>query len=91
VLKGAMRALRHFAQQIVSERGVRHGQLVTVPVEFENQKLRHHQNQRIIDDNIPISPHEREASVQACVKSGSRWFQPRRPALARVAHPSIIL
>jgi CopG family transcriptional regulator, nickel-responsive regulator len=41
VLKGAMRDVRHFAQQVVCERGVRHGQLVTVPVEFENQKHAH--------------------------------------------------
>jgi CopG family nickel-responsive transcriptional regulator len=41
VLKGAMRDVRHFAQHVVSERGVRHGQLVTVPVAFENQKHAH--------------------------------------------------
>jgi CopG family nickel-responsive transcriptional regulator len=41
VLKGAMRDVRHFAQHVVSERGVRHGKLVTVPVEFDNQKHAH--------------------------------------------------
>jgi len=41
VLRGAMRDVRNFAQHIVSERGVRHGRLVTVPVEFENQKHPH--------------------------------------------------
>jgi len=41
VLRGAMREVRHFAQHVVSERGVRHGRLVTVPVEFENQKHAH--------------------------------------------------
>jgi CopG family nickel-responsive transcriptional regulator len=41
VLKGAMRDVRHFARHVVSERGVRHGQLVTVPVEFDNQKHAH--------------------------------------------------
>ena len=39
VLRGALRDIRHFAQHVVSERGVRHGRLVIVPVEFEN--LRH--------------------------------------------------
>lgn len=41
VLRGAMPELRHFARHLVSERGVRHGRLVTVPVEFENQKHSH--------------------------------------------------
>jgi CopG family nickel-responsive transcriptional regulator len=41
VLKGAMRDVRDFARHVVSERGVRHGQLVTVPVEFDNQKHAH--------------------------------------------------
>jgi CopG family nickel-responsive transcriptional regulator len=41
VLRGAMREVRHFAQHVVSERGVRHGRLVTVPVELENQKHAH--------------------------------------------------
>jgi CopG family nickel-responsive transcriptional regulator len=41
VLKGAMRDVRDFARNVVSERGVRHGQLVTVPVEFENHKHAH--------------------------------------------------
>jgi CopG family nickel-responsive transcriptional regulator len=41
VLRGAMPELRDFARHLVSERGVRHGRLVTVPVEFENQKHAH--------------------------------------------------
>ena len=41
VLRGAMPELRHFAGHLVSERGVRHGRLVTVPVEFEDQKHPH--------------------------------------------------
>jgi CopG family nickel-responsive transcriptional regulator len=41
VLRGAMRGVQHFARHVVSERGVRHGRLVTVPVEFENQKHGH--------------------------------------------------
>jgi CopG family nickel-responsive transcriptional regulator len=41
VLKGPMREVRDFARRVVAERGVRHGQLVTVPVEFESQKHVH--------------------------------------------------
>src|SRR5215831_564068 len=41
VLKGAISEMRRFGREIVAERGVRHGQLVTVPVEFENQKHAH--------------------------------------------------
>ena len=41
VLKGAMRDIRSFAQHIVSERGVRHGRLVSIPVEFEHQTHAH--------------------------------------------------
>jgi CopG family nickel-responsive transcriptional regulator len=41
VLKGAMRDIRDFAQHVVSERGVRHGQLTAIPVELDNQKHAH--------------------------------------------------
>ena len=41
VLKGATRDVQNFAHQVVAERGVRHGRLVTVPVEFENQTHPH--------------------------------------------------
>ena len=41
VLRGAMRELRDFARHVVSQRGVRHGQLVTLPVEFEIQEHSH--------------------------------------------------
>jgi CopG family transcriptional regulator, nickel-responsive regulator len=41
VLRGAMRDVRDFARHVVAERGVRHGRLVTVPVEFENQTHAH--------------------------------------------------
>ena len=41
VLRGAMDDIRHFARHLVSERGVRHGRLVSVPVEFENQNHAH--------------------------------------------------
>jgi CopG family nickel-responsive transcriptional regulator len=41
ILKGAMSDVRHFAQRVISERGMRHGELVTVPAKFENQKHAH--------------------------------------------------
>ena len=41
VLRGTMHDVRHFARHVVAERGVRHGRLVTVPVEFENQEHVH--------------------------------------------------
>jgi CopG family nickel-responsive transcriptional regulator len=41
VLKGAIRDVRDFARRIIAERGVRHGRLVTVPVEFESQRHAH--------------------------------------------------
>ena len=41
VLRGAMRDVCDFARRIVAERGVRHGRLVTVPVEFEDQAHAH--------------------------------------------------
>jgi CopG family transcriptional regulator, nickel-responsive regulator len=41
VLRGAMHDLRHFARHVISERGIRHGRLVTVPVEFETQQHAH--------------------------------------------------
>jgi CopG family transcriptional regulator, nickel-responsive regulator len=41
VLRGALRDIHHFARHVVAERGVRHGRLVTVPVEFEDQTHAH--------------------------------------------------
>ena len=66
MLKGAMRDVRHFAQHVVSERGVRQGQLVTVPVEFDDQKHAH--------DAEPgrrhLHIHVREAGYPAQMKGG---------------------
>jgi CopG family transcriptional regulator, nickel-responsive regulator len=41
VLRGALRDVRHFARHLVSERGVRHGRLVPVPVKFEHEEHAH--------------------------------------------------
>jgi CopG family nickel-responsive transcriptional regulator len=35
VLRGAINEIRHFAERVIAERGVRHGKLVVVPVDVE--------------------------------------------------------
>jgi CopG family transcriptional regulator, nickel-responsive regulator len=35
VLRGVMDEIRHFAEHVIAERGVRHGKLVALPVEVE--------------------------------------------------------
>jgi len=41
VLRGRMGDIRHFAEHVISERGVRHGKLVAVPVEVEAESHAH--------------------------------------------------
>jgi CopG family transcriptional regulator, nickel-responsive regulator len=41
VLRGEMRDIRHFAEHVIAERGVRHGRLVAVPVEVANESHTH--------------------------------------------------
>ena len=41
VLRGAMIDINHFAEHVISERGVRHGRLVAIPVEVANETHRH--------------------------------------------------
>jgi len=41
VLRGAMGDIRHFAEHVISERGVRHGRLVAVPVEVTTETHTH--------------------------------------------------
>jgi CopG family nickel-responsive transcriptional regulator len=41
VLRGAMSDIRHFAEHIIAERGVRHGRLIAVPVEVGNESHSH--------------------------------------------------
>jgi CopG family nickel-responsive transcriptional regulator len=41
VLKGDAADVRHLADHVIAERGVRHGRLVTVPVEVESEKHGH--------------------------------------------------
>ena len=41
VLRGEMSEIRHFAEHVISERGVRHGRLVAVPVEVADESHPH--------------------------------------------------
>ena len=41
VLRGKMHDISHFADHVISERGVRHGRLVAVPVEVEAESHAH--------------------------------------------------
>ena len=41
VLRGEMRDIREFAEHVIPERGVRHGRLVTIPVELDTQTHAH--------------------------------------------------
>ncbi len=41
VLKGQVGAVRHFAEHVIAERGVKHGRLVMVPVELASEKHSH--------------------------------------------------
>src|SRR5215510_8765130 len=42
VLKGDASEVRHLADHVIAERGVRHGRLVMVPVDVETEKHTHH-------------------------------------------------
>jgi len=41
VLRGPAEEVRHLAEHVIAERGVRHGRLVTVPVDFDSQTHAH--------------------------------------------------
>jgi CopG family transcriptional regulator, nickel-responsive regulator len=41
VLRGAMSEIRRFGERVIAERGVRHGKLVAVPVNFETARHAH--------------------------------------------------
>ncbi len=46
VLRGAVAEVRHFADHVIAERGVRHGRLVMVPVSERTEAHTHH-DQRV--------------------------------------------
>lgn len=50
VLRGAVEDVRHFADHLIAERGVRHGRLVLVPVEEQTETHSH--------GYTPASPHK---------------------------------
>jgi CopG family transcriptional regulator, nickel-responsive regulator len=56
VLRGPMLDIRHFAEHVISERGVRHGRLVAVPVEVEAASHVHGER-----DGRHLHTHVREA------------------------------
>jgi len=58
VLRGAMADIRHFAEHVISERGVRHGRLVAVPVEVSVESHPHGGEPR----RQHLHTHVREAS-----------------------------
>jgi CopG family nickel-responsive transcriptional regulator len=41
VLRGVVEEVRHFADHVIAERGVRHGRLVLVPVEERTESHSH--------------------------------------------------
>lgn len=41
VLRGPAQEVQHLADNVIAERGVRHGRLITVPVEIKNRKHAH--------------------------------------------------
>jgi CopG family nickel-responsive transcriptional regulator len=41
VLRGATGDVRHFAEHVIAERGVRHGRLVVIPVEVKDEAHPH--------------------------------------------------
>jgi CopG family nickel-responsive transcriptional regulator len=41
VLRGEIDSVREFADSVIAERGVRHGRLVTIPVELKNEAHPH--------------------------------------------------
>lgn len=57
VLRGKTKDVRHFAEHIIAERGVRHGRLVTVPVALEAHTHAHGPEAR----HSHIHAHVREA------------------------------
>jgi len=76
VLKGAMREIRRFAQQVIAERGVRHGRLVSVPAEF--QDLRHSHGAAPAHRHLHTHVREAGASSPNASREGEREAQPDR-------------
>jgi CopG family nickel-responsive transcriptional regulator len=51
VLRGATADVRHFAEHVIAERGVRHGRLVVIPVEVADESHSHS------GEDVPAHPH----------------------------------
>ena len=54
VLKGKAGEVRHFADHVIAERGVKHGQLVTVPVELVSEKHAHGSEPRHHHEHVHV-------------------------------------
>lgn len=52
VLRGASPDVRHFAEHVIAERGVRHGRLVVVPVALEAEAHSHGSSKRHVHAHV---------------------------------------
>jgi CopG family nickel-responsive transcriptional regulator len=55
LLRGRTRDVRHFAEHVIAERGVRHGRLVLVPVEISRDE---HSHDKHAHDDEGARPHD---------------------------------
>jgi CopG family transcriptional regulator, nickel-responsive regulator len=54
VLKGRSGEVRHFAEHVIAERGVRHGRLVLVPVEREIARHSHGEGKAAVHEHVHV-------------------------------------
>ncbi|HXF52533.1 MAG TPA: nickel-responsive transcriptional regulator NikR [Hyphomicrobiaceae bacterium] len=54
VLKGGAGKVRHFAEHVIAERGVRHGRLVLVPVQREDAKHAHGEGRPEMHEHVHV-------------------------------------
>ena len=77
VLRGALRDIQHFARHVIAERGVRHGHLVTIPVELEDQQHAHGAE----PSRRHLHVHVKEALIERApgsLEPGAFWSSLRR-------------
>jgi CopG family nickel-responsive transcriptional regulator len=56
VLKGRAGKVRHLAEHVIAERGVRHGRLMLVPVEREEAKHAHGEGKAETHEHVHVRP-----------------------------------
>jgi CopG family transcriptional regulator, nickel-responsive regulator len=54
VLRGPTKDVRHFAEHVIAERGVRHGRLVLVPVEIGSEEHAHGEEAPHTHDHVRV-------------------------------------